>query len=87
MSAAEKFVATCRREREQFPLEPVGVRAQDSRAEWVGWALDVLRRYAPAPLVDHDDARELDEEIDSIEAMDAEQFFNDEQCPSDGQFR
>jgi hypothetical protein len=84
MSAAEKFVATCRREREQFPLEPVSVVAQDSRAELIGWALDVLRRYAPEPLVD---ARELDEELDAIEHMDAEQFFNDEQCPSDGQFR
>jgi hypothetical protein len=44
------------------------------------WAIDVLRRYAPDPLTDEC-------EPEPIEPRDAEQFFLEEQCPSDSNFR
>lgn len=50
--------------------------------EMLLWALDVLRRYAPDPVVDRDDELVgLDTEIDEIERLDAEQFFEDQQAP------
>lgn len=65
-------------ERQQFPLEPVS--AQDSRAEWIGWALDTLRRYAPDPVTEAPEPY-------TDEAQDAEAFFNEQQSPSDSTFR
>jgi hypothetical protein len=65
------------------------------------WALSVLRRYAPDPLAESDEEyrrfqrqcardeafREKQEEGREIDPRSDEQWFLDEQCPSDSNFR
>jgi hypothetical protein len=68
------------------------------------WALDVVRRYAPHPLVDTADyhvqifKRQCERDAQLREVMaereeepareqDAEDFFLEQQCPSDATFR
>jgi hypothetical protein len=59
------------------------------------WAIDVLRRYAPDPLAQSDDEyrrfkRECERDANLRRELDPrsdEQFFMDEQSPSDSTFR
>lgn len=53
----------------------------DPDYEMAMWALDVLRRYAPDPIVD------VPCEPEPIEPRDAAEFFAAEQCPADSNFR